>query len=98
MDRETLSNYLLMLLAMFFWGVSWVSAKIVVAIAPPMTIGFFRFLTASLLFLAMFIVLRRPSRAVLTRRALELLALTGLTGIFGYGVLFLTGMRFTTAA
>lgn len=33
-----------------------------------------------------------------TRKNARLLFLVGLTGVFGYGVLFLTGMRFTTAA
>ena len=88
----------MLVVAMAFWGGSWVSAKIVVTIAPPMTIGFFRFLTATVLFLLLMVATRSSIRRIFTMRFMRLLFFVGLTGVFGYGVLFLTGMRFTTAA
>ncbi len=90
--------YAMLIVAMAAWGGSWVSAKIIVALAPPMTIGFFRFFIASILFLILLLVTEPESRRFFRRENLKLLFLVGITGIFGYGVLFLTGMRFTTAA
>lgn len=90
--------YILLVLAMIFWGGSWVSAEITVTFAPPLTIGFFRFLTASLLFLPILLVSKRNSIHTYTRREVSLFFVLGLVGIFGYGALFLIGMSFTTAA
>ncbi|MHA1613288.1 MAG: DMT family transporter [Candidatus Thorarchaeota archaeon] len=90
--------YAMLIVAMAVWGGSWVSGKITVALAPPMTIGFFRFFIASVLFLILLLVTEPGSRRLFRRENLKILFLVGITGIFGYGVLFLTGMRFTTAA
>ena len=98
MTEKPYKYYAMLIIAMAFWGGSWVSAKVTVAIAPPMTIGFFRFFIASILFLALLLITEPKSRLFFKRENLKLLFLVGLTGIFGYGVLFLTGMRFTTAA
>ena len=90
--------YAMLVIAMAVWGGSWVSAKIIVSLAPPMTIGFFRFFIASILFLILLLITEPESRRFFRRENLKIILLVGLTGIFGYGVLFLTGMRFTTAA
>jgi len=82
---------------MAFWGGSWPSAKIIVGIAPLMTIGFFRFLIASILFLILLFATESEPKRIFRRANFKILFFVGLTGIFGYGVLFLTGMRFTTA-
>ncbi|NWF95791.1 MAG: DMT family transporter [Candidatus Thorarchaeota archaeon] len=99
MPRET-RLYLLMVLAMFTWGGSWVSAKVLVSVlgAPPMTIGFFRFLVATVLFAGLLLYRRTDFHVMFSRSNLLLLLGVGLTGVFGYGVFFLTGMRYTTAA
>ncbi len=96
-SESRLRYYGLLVIAMAFWGGSWPSAKILVGIAPPMTIGFFRFLTSSVLFLILLFATDPEPRRIFRRSNLRILSLLGLTGIFGYGVLFLTGMRFTTA-
>lgn len=83
---------------MAFWGGSWPSAKILVEIAPLMTIGFFRFLSASILFSILLFATEPKPRRIFQKSNFKILFLVGFTGIFGYGVLFLTGMRFTTAA
>lgn len=99
MDTENLKYYLLLVTAMLFWGGSWPSAKILVLITPtPLTIGFLRFLVASLLFIPVVIYRQQTMKNLLVGRNLQILLLAGLTGVFGYGVFFLTGMRFTTAA
>ncbi|MHA1772481.1 MAG: DMT family transporter [Candidatus Thorarchaeota archaeon] len=93
---SALQDYAMLISGMLFWGGSWVSAKILVTIAPPMTIGFFRFLFASIFFLALLQVSGIGTGNL--RPNFRWLVLVGMTGIFGYGILFLTGMRFTTAA
>ena len=98
MSSNPFKYYAMLIIAMAFWGGSWVSAKLTVAIAPPMTIGFFRFFVASILFLVLLLITEPESRRFFKRENLKLLFLVGATGIFGYGILFLTGMRFTTAA
>ena len=90
--------YILLILAMVFWGGSWVSAQIVVSVAPPMTVGFFRFFTASLMFLPLLLVTQRESLHTYRARDYKLFFVLGLIGVFGYGILFLIGMQFTTAA
>jgi drug/metabolite transporter (DMT)-like permease len=98
MENKEWVYYGILVLAMLFWGGSWVSAKILVSIAPPMTIGFFRFLIASLLFVPILMWENNgKSMRIKTQHLLIILQL-GLTGVFGYGVLFLIGLRFTTSA
>jgi drug/metabolite transporter (DMT)-like permease len=85
---------------MIFWGLTWPAAKVLVGLAPPMTIGFFRFLTAILLFIPV-AVYTRSSIKLLNKNQIRSLcwyAIMGFVGFFAYGVLFLVGMNYTTAA
>jgi drug/metabolite transporter (DMT)-like permease len=90
----------MLVISTFTWGASWVSAKILVSEleAPPFTIGFFRFLSASLCFLILMPMMGKNPHQSFTRPNLKMIILLGLTGIFGYGMFFLYGMQFTTAA
>ena len=88
----------MLVISMVFWGGSWPSAKVTVAIAPAMTIGFFRFLIGGLLFLVLLFATGDEPTRIFRRSNFRILLILALTGVFGYGVLFLTGMRFTTAA
>ena len=92
--------YGMLVAATFFWGGSWVSAKILVSDvgAPPFTIGFFRFLSASLCFLILLLLMGKKPHHTFTKQNLKLIILLGLTGVFGYNVFFLVGLMFTTAA
>ncbi len=90
--------YVLLIIATFTWGASWIAAKILVALAPPFTIGFFRFMVASIFFISYLKLTGVSFRRLVTRERLRWLVLLGLTGILGYGILFLVGMQFTTAA
>jgi drug/metabolite transporter (DMT)-like permease len=92
--------YGMLIMATLFWGGSWVSAKILVSEveAPPFTIGFFRFLSASICFLILMPIIGNKPHKTFTRANLKLIILLGLTGVFGYNIFFLVGMRFTTAA
>ncbi|OLS29678.1 MAG: putative inner membrane transporter YhbE [Candidatus Thorarchaeota archaeon AB_25] len=96
--KSSLRYYAILVIVMAFWGASWPSAKIIVGTAPPMTIGFFRFFTASILFQILLFSTESEPRRIFRRSNFRILFLVGLTGIFGYGVLFLTGIRLTTAA
>ncbi len=98
MPNSNLKYYVGLMVAMVAWGGSWVSAKVVVEVAPPMTIGFFRFLIAAVLFIIALRISEGTIQNLFKKRNIKLFLLLGATGIFGYGVLFLTGMRFTTAA
>jgi len=91
-------DYTFLVLTMFFWGGSWVSGKIIVGTAPPFTIGFFRFLMASVFLLPLALLPRSHDTSHVTRRTIAEYLMMGFIGIFGYGMFFLTGMRFTTAA
>ena len=97
-NEKPFKYYAMLIIVMAFWGGSWSSAKIIVGMAPPMTIGFFRFLSASILFSILLFAAEPEPRRIFRRSNFRILFFVGLTGIFGYGVLFLTGMRFTTAA
>ena len=90
--------YLLLILAMVFWGGSWVSVKIVVSNAPPLTVGFFRFLIASIIFIPILLTTNREKIQSYTRRDLGLFFVLGFVGVLGYGIFFLVGMQFTTSA
>ncbi|MHA1451102.1 MAG: DMT family transporter [Candidatus Hodarchaeales archaeon] len=90
------TSYMLMVLTTLTWGISWPVTKKLVEIAPPMTLGFFRFLIGLLCFVILMLVLRTPIS--LSKDSLKSYFLLGLTGIFGYGILFLIGIKFTTAA
>jgi drug/metabolite transporter (DMT)-like permease len=64
----------------------------------PLTIGFFRFFFATILFLIFMPVTAHSLKKMFSRSNLKWYILLGATGVFGYGVFFLFGMGFTTAA
>ncbi len=88
--------YFFMVIATIGWGMSWPIGKILVDIAPPLTIGFFRFLIAFCCFFP--VLLWKYSPTQYSRRSLRDFFFLGLTGAFGYGIFFLIGLQFTTAA
>ena len=98
MKNPRLKAHVLVFLTTIFWGLSWPVAKILVGIAPPMTIGFFRFLLATIIFFTFLAVQRQKIIPRLDWQSVKWYLLLGFLGIFGYGVFFLVGLSFTTAA
>ncbi|MHA1967708.1 MAG: DMT family transporter [Candidatus Hodarchaeales archaeon] len=96
MEVQSLKSYILLVITTFFWGVSWPITKYLVSLAPSFTIGFFRFFIASLFFIPLLFLFYKPLKY---KKEVYLdFFLTGLTGVFLYGILFLIAMNFTTAA
>ncbi|RLI66560.1 MAG: hypothetical protein DRO88_01475 [Promethearchaeia archaeon] len=91
-------EYLLLVISMFFWGLSWPLTKILVSYATSFQLGFFRFLIAGVIFLCIFFIRYRKQNKVYSWQTWFQFGILGLLGIFGYGILFLTAMRFTTSA
>jgi len=85
-----------LILCMLFWGVSFVSTKIALAVFPPMTIGAFRFLLASA-FLAC-LKLKAPGGERLAAGDIPALAGAGLFGVTLYFWFENTGLELLPAS
>ncbi|MDI9513462.1 MAG: DMT family transporter [Clostridiaceae bacterium] len=87
---------LLMFLAIFVWGISFVSTKIVLTELPPVSIAFFRQFVAIVPLLA-FMLIRQESFKP-DKGDLKLFALASFFGIVLYFVFENTGLTMTTAS
>jgi len=99
--QRTGGTYLKLVVTTFFWGGTFVAGKWAVGEAPPFFVAFLRFAVASVVLWAL--VARRCRRGheripvpVGGAQWAELLSL-GLTGVFLYNFVFLTGLSWTTA-
>ncbi len=95
------SVYLKLVLTTFFWGGTFVAARLAVREAPPFFAASSRFSIAALCLVALTVWhARREKRsfpAPKTFREFALLFSLGLTGIFCYNAVFFTGLKLTTA-
>jgi len=98
MNWSDFKYYGLLVIAMFFWGLSWPLAQIMVGQATQFQIGFFRFLIASFVYLIILFSTNYKKIRTYTRKSIIDFTILGLLGIFGYGSLFLTAMKFTTSS
>jgi drug/metabolite transporter (DMT)-like permease len=89
-------TYLKLLVTMFFWGGTWVAARVAVQEVAPLGVAVWRFFFAasSLLALVWWRHGRLPS---VSRHELLLVLALGATGIFLYNLFFLFGMQHITA-
>jgi drug/metabolite transporter (DMT)-like permease len=89
-------TYIKLVLTMFFWGGTWIAARVVVQEVAPLAAATWRFLfaTASLAALVLWQYRRLP--ALRAREWAYVLGL-GASGIFLYNVCFLYGMQHMTA-
>ena len=89
--------YVYLIIVMFFWGITWVSMKILVSLAPVITIAFFRYAVAIPFFI---ILLRQRGKSpwqIFRKNTTRIVAIAGLIGIFGSVVVRLYGLQYTTA-
>ena len=90
------STYLKLILTMFFWGGTWVAARIVVQDVSPLAAACWRFLFASVSLLALVIWHRGGLPAISRRQLVQVVALA-ICGIYLYNICFLVGMQHMTA-
>ena len=98
MDKSDFKYYGLLVIAMFFWGLSWPLSQIMVGLATPFQVGFFRFLIASVIYVIILCCTNFSAFRTYTWNSIKDFTILGLLGIFGYGTLFLTAMKFTTSS
>ena len=93
-------SHMLGLIAIFstsvFWGLSFVSIKITVAVLPPMTLALFRFIIASATLMIILKKLEPDTR--LLRGDVPVMAVSGLLGVTAYYYFQNTGVKLTTAS
>ncbi|MHA2233020.1 MAG: DMT family transporter, partial [Candidatus Hodarchaeales archaeon] len=92
-----LSDYALLVLAMAFWGGSWVAGKVISEIAAPLTLAFWRFVIASLVLVPTLWLVQDKSLSF-DQKDIPSFFFLGLTGVAIYNFFFLTGLRYTTAS
>ncbi len=97
MDKRK-NSYFMLVVTMILWGGSWPITHELVRVAPPFTIGFFRFFIASLLFLPALYMYNGNLKMGYSRDNFFWFFLLGLLGGFGYGIFFFIGLSHTTAA
>jgi drug/metabolite transporter (DMT)-like permease len=88
--------YVKLVLTAVFWGGTFIAARVVTRGIDAYSVAFLRFLTASILLLAVSVKIEgRPARVKL-RHILPLFVL-GLTGVFAYNVFFFKGLKIVEA-
>lgn len=92
-----MTTYLLLLVAMMFWGGTFVAGRFLAASFHPFTIAFYRFLCASL-FLVGFLFIKRQGLAKLNQLQILKVIVLGLTGVFSYNFFFFAGLSLVQAS
>ncbi|MDR3588336.1 MAG: DMT family transporter [Negativicutes bacterium] len=96
MNRTRLFGLLAVFSTSVFWGLSFVSIKITVAVIPPMTLALLRFILASAV-LAILLKTTEPHSRLL-KQDIPLMAVSGLLGVTAYYYFQNTGVKLTTVA
>ena len=91
----------LMILVVFSWGMAWAVGRILALGLPPMTGAWLRYVLTMVLFYAWFAGRALKGYEVnwlpSGRKTWRTLTLIALTGVLGYQIFFMNGMRFTAA-
>jgi len=99
--QRTRVTYLKLVVTTFFWGGTFVAGKWAVSEAPPFFVAFLRFVIASavLFFLVAWNLRREGAGFPVPRGGAQWAGLfsLGLTGVFLYNFVFLTGLSWTSA-
>ena len=88
----------MLVVAMAFWGLSWPISKSLVEGYSPFLVGFFRFLFAAIVYVPIVLFFYWKQIKTYSAKTFLQFFILGLLGIFGYGILFLYGMRLTNAS
>jgi drug/metabolite transporter (DMT)-like permease len=94
--KERYLAIIFIILAVVFWGLSFISTKIVLSEMPPASIAFFRQIIASLTLLIWTLIAGNYKKV--TRKELLGITVAGFFGIVLYFIFENTGMQYTTAA
>tara|TARA_A100001388_G_C28748282_1_gene490732 strand:- start:503 stop:1444 length:942 start_codon:yes stop_codon:yes gene_type:complete len=91
----------LMILVVFSWGMAWSVGRILALGLPPMTGAWLRYVLTMVLFYAWFAGRALKGKQVnwlpSGRQTWRTLTLIAITGVLGYQLFFMNGMRFTAA-
>ena len=91
----------LMILVVFSWGMAWAVGRILALGLPPMTGAWLRYVLTMFLFYLWFVGRALKGNEVnwlpTGRQTWRTLTLIAITGVLGYQVFFMNGMRFTAA-
>lgn len=96
MKKSSLFPILAVLFAVFVWGISFVSTKVILEELPPVSIAFFRQLIAILPLLALMRLSKE--RLFVPKKDVPAFFVAGLFGIVLYFVFENTGLQYTSAA
>ena len=100
-DGKQLRVHGLMILVVFSWGMAWAVGRILALGLPPMTGAWLRYVLTMVLFYLWFVGRALKGNEVnwlpTGRQTWRTLTLIAITGVLGYQVFFMNGMRFTAA-
>ncbi|HEY0805178.1 MAG TPA: DMT family transporter [Pseudonocardiaceae bacterium] len=89
-------RYLPLVLTMVFWGSAFATSKMTVGAVPPSVAAAIRFVGGAVILLA--VVLASGQGVRLNRRDWSMIGLLGLTGVFGYNMLFFVALTMAPAS
>jgi len=88
--------YIKLIMTAIFWGGTFIAGKLIANSVHPVCASFLRFAIAS--FFLLILTLKTQGRIpALGKRQILPVILLGLTGVFAYNILFLTGLRYIDA-
>lgn len=88
--------YIKLLLTAFFWGGTFIAGKMIANSVHPVCASFLRFAIASFFLLILTLTTEGRIPALRKKQILPVILL-GLTGVFAYNILFLTGLKYIDA-
>ena len=90
------ATYLSLVITMFFWGGTFIAGRMLAGSVSPVSSAFFRFAIASCALLVLARII--DGRIALPPRHIwGSIFVLGLSGVFGYNILFFTGLKFIEA-
>jgi drug/metabolite transporter (DMT)-like permease len=99
MDMKGNTKYYASLVVVtFFWGVTWVSAKVLLSYIPPLTVGFLRYTIALPLFFVLLKFRGISFQQIFQKNVTRILIIAGVSGIFLSVFIRVYALQYTTAS